>query len=101
MGYARHPAIGRLFCLAGSRLAMAGRDTQSSADQFVDHGGGHAFRGQRYHRAAAAPETPDSGEFTAHGQAYLRFRMNTLARSVERRPLEMETEYPGNLQAGL
>ena len=95
------PKSGRMLYFGGGRLAVTGRDTQSSADQFVDHGRRHAFRGQRHNRAAAGPETLDRGEIAPIGHAYLGFRMNALARPVKRRPFEMEAQHTGNLQASL
>lgn len=97
MGHPGDTAIDRLPDFGCGGVAVAGRDTQSGADQFIDHGRGHAFRGQGHNGAAAVPKTFDGGEIAPIGRAYLGFRMNALARSVEGRSFQMKGEHAGNL----
>ena len=101
MGHPQDTAIDRLPDFGCGGVAVAGRDTQSGADQFIDHGRGHAFRGQGHNGAAAAPKTFDRGEIAPIGHAYLGFRMNALARPVEGRSFQMKAENAGNLQTSL
>src|SRR3954467_4961856 len=101
MGYPRDTAIDRLPDFGCGGVAVAGRDTQPDADQFIDHGRGHAFRGQGYNRAAAFPKTFERGEVEPVGHTDLGLRMDALARPVEGWPFQMKSENAGNLQTSL
>src|SRR6478672_5442161 len=101
MGHPGGTAIDRLPDFGCGGVAVANRDTQSSADQFIDHKRRHAFRGQGHDRAAAASEPFDGIKIVPIGHAYLGFRMNALTRPVERRPFQMKAEHAGNFQTSL
>jgi hypothetical protein len=49
--------------------------------------------GPGHNGAAAVPKTFDGGEIAPIGHAYLGFRMNALARSVEGRSFQMKGEH--------